>query len=235
MENRRARDEHHMTVRPNSGTNLKKSEQPTGQPSAISSWKARLEQATGTAVAATSRSTPAATVYLLLDCSGSMGGRDKLAAAKSGTMAFAHDADTQGYAVGLIAFATTPTCCREASRGVDGLDQAVSQVQAGGSTDLAAALKLAIQKIAHRPGQRVLCIVTDGQPDDASAALAAARDAVKHRIDIMALGTDDADKTFLDQIVTSKELAIIVARLQLQKGISDMARLLPGHTDADAR
>jgi Mg-chelatase subunit ChlD len=130
--------------------------------------------------------------------------------------------------VGLIAFASTPGCYREARAGIAGFAECLDGLEASGSTDLAAALTLATKKIARCPGNKVFCVVTDGVPDDADAALAAAGEAVRHGIEIMAIGTDDADRTFLDRLVTRRELADKVERRQLRQGIASMAGLLPG-------
>lgn len=43
----------------------------------------------------------------------------------------------------------------------------------------------------------------------------------------MAIGTDDAGRTFLDRLVTRRELANKVERRQLRLGIASMAGLLP--------
>jgi hypothetical protein len=64
-------------------------------------------------------------------------------------------------------------------------------------------------------------------PDSRDAALDAANRAKRANIDIMTIGTDDADRSFLEEIATRKELAAKVARAQLEQGIVSMARLLP--------
>ena len=46
------------------------------------------------------------TVYLLLDCSGSMGYDSKLEQAKSGAIGYAKDAQDKGFSVGIIQFPT---------------------------------------------------------------------------------------------------------------------------------
>lgn len=192
------------------------------------SWMQKLETASGKKVAAVPTARQfGRTVYLLLDCSGSMEG-EKLDAAGKGALAFASEATAKDYHVGLIAFASTPGCYREARAGIAGFAECLGGLEAAGSTDLAAALTLATEKIARCPGDKVFCVVTDGIPDDADAALAAAKEATRHGIEIMAIGTDDADRAFLDRLVTRRELAAKVERRQLRQGIASMAGLLPG-------
>ncbi len=192
------------------------------------SWIQKLETASGKKVEAVPTARHLGrTVYLLLDCSGSMEG-EKLEAAGKGALAFASEAVAKDYQVGLIAFASTPGCYREARAGIAGFAECLAKLEAAGSTDLAAAIVLAMEKIARCPGGKVFCVVTDGIPDDADAALAAAKEATRHGIEIMAIGTDDADRTFLDRLVTRCELAAKVERRQLGSGIASMAGLLPG-------
>jgi len=91
---------------------------------------------------------------------------------------------------------------------------------------MAAAINLATEKFADRNGEKIICLVTDGMPDSRDAALNAANRAKRANIDIMTIGTDDADRSFLEKIATRKELAAKVARAQLEQGIVSMARLL---------
>ncbi|XOF35433.1 MAG: VWA domain-containing protein [Candidatus Electrothrix sp. YB6] len=97
----------------------------------------------------------------------------------------------------------------------------------GGSTNMADAISLATNKLADKMGEKIICLVTDGMPDNRQAALDAADRAKREQIDIMAIGTDDADKNFLEEIVTRKELSVKIARDQLEQGIVSMAKLLP--------
>lgn len=202
----------------------KKSGGQIAQPQA-GSWKQKLEAATGRQIAGEQ---PKRTLFLLLDCSGSMDDYGKLDSAKRGAVAFCRDAAAKGYAVGVIAFSHEAVCLREAAGGFEGIEQAFFGVPASGSTDMTGALLMAARKLKARGGEKAVCLVTDGIPDDTNSALKAAASLQAVGISIMALGTDDADKAFLDRIVTDKELSVRVARQQLQQGISNMARLLPG-------
>jgi molecular chaperone DnaK len=165
------------------------------------------------------------TVYLLLDCSGSMSG-DKLDSAKKGSLEFARDACLQGFLVGLIPFDTEPRSVLKAGHALPKIEQSLASVKASGSTNLETAIRLGISEMAGSRGMRLLFVVTDGVPNDANAALRARDEAVRVGIEIMALGTDDANKNFLDRLVTRKELSVKVERQQLQGGMSQMAKLL---------
>lgn len=191
------------------------------------SWMQKLESASGRKVeVAPAMRQFGRTVFLLLDCSASMAGEKKLVAARNGALAFALEAVAKDYHVGLIAFASTPGCFREAQAGIAGLAECLAGLEAGGSTDLAAALNLALEKISRCPGEKVFCVVTDGMPDDALAALSMAKEVANRGIEIMAVGTDDADRAFLERLVTRRELAAKVERRQLDRGIATMAGFL---------
>lgn len=189
------------------------------------SWKTALENATGNSAI---KESSKRTLYLLLDCSGSMNDAGKLDSAKRGASAFCHDAATKSYAIGLIGFSHEAVILREAAEGTNGIDEALYGLPASGSTDMTGALLMAGRKLKSKPGQRTVCLVTDGMPNDRASAIKAAVALQTSGVEIMALGTDDADKSFLDQIVTSKELSVKVPRQELQQGLAKMALLLPG-------
>jgi Mg-chelatase subunit ChlD len=144
--------------------------------------------------------------------------------AKLGALRFATDARARGYRVGLIRFADDAHALLNPDTG---FTQAVENLQAYGTTNLAAAIDLATRHLAGASGQRVMCIVTDGLPDSKRKALSAAGRAIKKGIDIMAIGTEGADARFLGHLATTDVLSRYVTRDKLQEGITDMARLLP--------
>ncbi len=64
---------------------------------------------------------------------------------------------------------------------------------------MAAGIDLAVSQIGGVPGS-VICIVTDGEPNSQHDTIVSARAARARGIEIMAVGTDDADWTFLSRI-----------------------------------
>lgn len=163
---------------------------------------------------------------LVVDCSGSMDG-DKLRQARKGGLGFAEQAFRDGYRVGLIAFEFDARLLTSPVRDQKEISAAAERLFIGGSTNMAAGIVLATEQIGKEAGTNVICIVTDGYPDDAGAAIRAAEAAKEKQIDIIAIGTDDADQEFLAKLATRKELARKVERAQLRQGISEMALLLP--------
>lgn len=162
-------------------------------------------------------------IYLLVDCSTSMEGI-ALEQAKAGALQFATDARARGYRVGLIRFADDAKALQNPDTG---FTQAVQNLAAFGTTNLAAALELAIKHLTGASGDRIICVVTDGMPDSKRKALSQAGKAVRQGIQIMAIGTAGADERFLAQLATTDKLSRYVRRENLEEGITEMARLLP--------
>ncbi|RLF38548.1 MAG: hypothetical protein DRN12_08250 [Thermoplasmata archaeon] len=165
-------------------------------------------------------------VYLLLDCSGSMEGQ-KLAQAKRGAINFAEDARGKGYAVGLIKFSSTATHLCEPQQKISALNQYLERMTAGGGTNMTDAILLALQKMSDRKGYRAMVIVTDGMPDSQETASDAAREAKANGIDILTIGTDDADRDFLAKLASKTELSVKVLSDRFEEGITSMAKMLP--------
>lgn len=209
-------------------------QQGCGTPPAPSNkaWMRYLETATGKQTAYSTTSKFASVVYLVVDCSGSMADLDKMAQARRGAVGFAKQAQQKGYSVGVIRFESSAQRIVTAQTSIKELETCVARMNVGGSTNLAEGIHLAAQCLLDEPGERVMCVITDGYPDDVNAALSAARQAAVRNIDIMALGTDDADEDFLQRLVTRKELQAKVSGTQLEQGMVAMVKLLPGPGDA---
>lgn len=162
-------------------------------------------------------------VYLLIDCSISMSGGTKLQQAKDGAKKFAQDAQRKGYSIGLIMFSSNAVCLFnhqqthefDLNSGIDGMTSA-------GSTNMTEAIEIAIEKLGYA-GSRAMLIATDGEPNNRESALNAAKKAKNLGIEILVIGTDDADINFLRKLATSTELAGKVPAAQFKDAISLMA------------
>ena len=168
-----------------------------------------------------------ATVYLLLDVSGSMD-EGKLRQARDGGLSFAEDAIRKGYQVGAIQFSTWARIASKPTTKLGGIRTGLEDRALQLTTNMAAAIELATGELKRLQGLRSIVLVTDGYPDSAEAALAAARDAKKHDITIIAIGTDDADRHFLKKLASAAELATTVPSVELKVAIASAAQhLLP--------
>lgn len=167
-----------------------------------------------------------ACAYLLIDCSYSMEG-SKLSQAKTGSIGFAESAFLKGYSVGVVSFSSQARLVTEPLTDIFKLRERISRLEVEESTNMAEALHLAAEKFPSPTQGGAVVVVTDGMPDSVDAALKAARRLKSLGIDIITIGTDDADQHFLEQIASRKDLAVPVPQKQLASGIKTSAKLLP--------
>ena len=97
----------------------------------------------------------------------------------------------------------------------------------GGSTNMAEAIKMAHYHLHHNDKTRVMVIATDGAPDNKRKAMKEAEKAKEDKIDIITIGTDDADQDFLKKMATRAELGQKVTREVFSQAIIDASNLLP--------
>lgn len=171
-------------------------------------------------------------VYLLVDCSTSM--RDnKIIQAKNGALGFAKNALGKGYITGLIQFDSSPKLLCEPDSNISVLERALTKIKIGDLTHMAKAINLASSLLKNISSNKVIVIVTDGMPNeegDPTSTLDAATLAKKNGIEIIAIGTDDADKDFLKRIASRSDLAVKTTNVQLEKTIASSSTMLPpGH------
>jgi Mg-chelatase subunit ChlD len=168
-------------------------------------------------------------VYLVVDCSGSMKG-NKLEQAKKGALSFAKDALSKGYYIGLIQFHTRATLLCEPQKETSILQKRIAKLTLGARTHAAEAIHLAHEQLKMKKAPRAMVIVTDGMPNgpgDPQASLRAAEVAKRDGIDIIVIGTDDADQNFLQKLASRSELGMKASRQNLELTITSSAKLLP--------
>ena len=104
--------------------------------------------------------------------------------------------------VGLISFNTTARHVCEPTYDIRSLQGRISEMHATGSTNMAKAIKMAHDHLKRLDNTRVIVIATDGLPDNAQDALREGAKAKKDKIDIITIGTDDANQGFLKRLAT---------------------------------
>ena len=164
-------------------------------------------------------------VLLLIDTSGSMAGA-KLEYAKNGAIDFAHSAVAKSYAAALAVFADRAAMVCDPMHDAADFARKISKVRVGlvgGGTDLAAGLVLA----SKFEDLAAVVIVTDGQSNDNDAALRIAAKLKNIGVEIICIGTDDADSDFLKQLATRSDLAAYVSHRNLRSAITGASRFLP--------
>lgn len=169
---------------------------------------------------------PLKDILLLVDTSGSMSG-DKITQAKQGAVDFARSANLRGCATALAVFGNRAAMVCDPTIDTTAFEKKIRKLDTGivgGTTNLAAGLNLA-GKFSRL---NAVVVVTDGQPDSREAALRAAKSLKQRQIDILCIGTDDADRTFLAQLATRCDLAIHVDPQDLRTSIGQASNLLLG-------
>jgi Mg-chelatase subunit ChlD len=171
-------------------------------------------------------------VLLLIDTSGSMAGA-KIEQAKAGAVDFAQSASLKGYATGLAIFADRAAMVSDPQPDAKILARKLTKLDVGlvgSTTNLTAGLALA-EKFSDLSA---LVIVTDGQmtgtdglPADPQSILARAATLKSRGVDIICIGTDDADQKFLKSLATRGDLATHVPPHGVRSAISDASHLLP--------
>lgn len=165
-------------------------------------------------------------VLLLIDTSGSMAG-DKISQAQNGAVDFAKSAMQRGYVTGLAIFGDRAAMVCDPTVESPAFERKVKKIRVGlvgSGTDLAAGLDLA----AKFKTLAAVVVVTDGQPNSADGALRSAAILKQRGIEILCIGTDDADKQFLDRLATRKELALHVGAESIRNSLSQASQLLLG-------
>jgi Mg-chelatase subunit ChlD len=166
------------------------------------------------------------TVYLVIDCSGSMAG-NKMCQAKIGILEFAQEAIKKEYLVGLIKFDNSAARLCEPTYDIADLRASLEGMDANGSTNMAAAITMAREHLGVTGYARAMVIATDGRPDRTQTALQAGQSAKNDGIDIIAIGTDDADLAFLKKLSTNSILGNKVSNEQFGKAIASAYLQLP--------
>ncbi len=93
---------------------------------------------------------------------------------------------------------------------------------------MADGIELATLNLRGQTGPLAMVMITDGMPDDQTAALTAAGEAKRSGIDVITVGTDDADQSFLQRLASRNDLVVMVKSEQLGEGIASVAAMLPG-------
>ena len=202
----------------------RKSQQVTAAANRINALMRRLEECSGKPLVV--REKPSRLVYLALDISESMSG-EKLSQAKAGALGFAKDAFAKDYGVGLISFSNDATLLVEARTGGSLSSSNLESLNAAGGTNMAAAIQVACGKLKNKPGDKVICVVSDGEADR-ETTFRARDEAHAVGMEIMTLGVDGANMEFLNALATRKDLSVHVPTSKLQIGMKSMAKLLPG-------
>jgi Ca-activated chloride channel homolog len=148
----------------------------------------------------------------------------KASYASSGAWDFSQAAMNKGYRIATIDFATSASITCVPTRQADEVRRGCFADSVTGSTAMHEGLRLA-STLDPSPGDTVV-VVTDGAVDDPPGTLALGAKLKASGVEILAIGTDDADKSFLSQLASRPDLGIKVASNQLRNAITEASKLL---------
>jgi molecular chaperone DnaK (HSP70) len=164
-------------------------------------------------------------VFLLIDVSASMTG-GPLVEAQTAAEEFLAKCDFTTMEVGLISFSSLVTLQSAATSNVRRLHAAVNRIEAEGSTNLTDALELARGQLVATDRKRYVVILTDGYPDAPESAVEQALAAQKQGIEIVAIGTGDADRDYLRRLASSQQASIFARSGELVQTFGHIARVI---------
>jgi len=170
-------------------------------------------------------------VMLCIDVSGSMSGGN-LQQAKSGALNFMKNLDIEYTSTGLISFGSSAQLLMHFTKSAKDMNNAINSLSISGSTNMADALRIAYSNLIGQEGRRVIVLLTDGGPDSRSSTLEEGQSCRDENIEIITIGTDGADQSFLKALATSDESQFFAAAKDLGSTFSKIARDLSEHKSA---
>lgn len=164
---------------------------------------------------------------LLIDTSGSMSVNSKMRQAKTGAIDFARSAANKGYATGLTIFADRGAVVADPTTDIDRLSRKVEKVEVG-MVGGGNASPMGFEVVEKYPDLSAVVVVTDGYMDNPQDTLVYANRLKSRGIQIICIGTDDADRAFLRALASADDLATHVPSHNVGTAIADASRLLGG-------
>jgi len=161
-------------------------------------------------------------VEVLLDCSGSMEG-EKISQAKNGIFSLFQESAKAGYSAELISFANSAEliCSKNSQKQIK---EITNTIKTNGYTNMVDALLLAENRLTGINGQKAIVLATDGYPNNPKETIEIAKKLKKQNIEIITIGTDDADEEFLKKLASHESLGIKVKRKEFQSAIAGSAK-----------
>ena len=164
-------------------------------------------------------------IYLMIDVSASMTG-EPLAQAQAAAREFLDQCDFHVAEVGLISFSNTVTLQCEATDNPRKVLAALHRLEPDSTTNLGDALKLAEEMLRNTDRTKYVVILTDGYPDAPEDAVRSAEWARAQDIQIVAIGTGDADREYLKRLASTEAGSIFARGGELVQTFGHIARVI---------
>lgn len=148
-------------------------------------------------------------IYMVLDVSGSMiEPPSKFIAAKNAAQEFVNTlqlTSSSNFRVGLIVFETNVHTIIELTNDQTKLNNAISELQAGGNTSMGEAIKEATEKLTKQGRadvKKTILLLSDGKSNEGISPTSAAKTAKTNDISIFSVGYGDEADTITLQLVS---------------------------------
>ena len=164
-------------------------------------------------------------VFLLIDVSSSMIGQP-LVEAQTAAREFLDRCDFTTMEVGLISFSTWSRSSAEATEQRPPPPCRDRPARGRGLTNLTDALEMARGQLVATDRKRYIVILTDGFPDAPESAVEQAWPARGQGIEIVAIGTGDADRDYLGRLASSEHASIFARSGELVQTFGHIARMI---------
>lgn len=150
---------------------------------------------------------------------------EKLDGAKSGTVDFALSVVPKGYGVAVIVFGERGAVVRDPTSDAGTIARKISGLKCGvvgGTTFIGNGLNV----VAKVPYLSHVLIVTDGVANDPDRALAVASKLKASGVEILTLGTPDADAAFLASLASRPDMSVSVNDSGIRAALGIASQLL---------
>jgi Mg-chelatase subunit ChlD len=165
-------------------------------------------------------------VILLIDSSQSMDTGSKKQFATAGAIEFSVRALQLHYAVGVIGFADKAVLICKPTTDTARIQKACGLWPVTGGTYIGSGLLMARNHVEPGTEKDVIVVITDGQDGLPQETLAIASEVKAMGVEILVIGTDDADQDFIQQLASRPDLGLKVDRALWTAAISEASRLL---------
>ena len=149
-------------------------------------------------------------ICLVIDSSGSMQG-SKFAEVQAAAKNFVRRQDLSRDHISVVRFSSDAMLAAPPTSDLGQIESAIGQMYADGSTAMNLGLQVAEEALSTASSPRHILLFTDGLATWPSLSLSAAQQ-IRHRgIQIVAIGTGDADRGFLTQVTGNPGLVLWAA------------------------
>lgn len=165
------------------------------------------------------------TIGLVLDCSGSMSG-PKLAEMKAAAIDFVESKSFAASPISVTEFESGSRVACPLTTDRTRLVQTLRALEVSGSTNMSAGLSTALSTMPSRAADRYLVVFTDGMPDSEQLATQAANACRAAGIKLIAVGTPDAERRYLQELTADPNLVFTARSGEFAKAFQQVEHKL---------